>query len=145
MDAITLLWQDHLNAKKLMEEIVESAGPARSMLFNTLKRELEIHNHIEESIFYPAVESTVKTRNFGALDKNAHQAVERSLERLSKMSVHEAAWLATFKDMQKRLLQHVADEEENLFPRIREAIGAATLSTLGEKMKAEKERGLKLA
>lgn len=143
MDAIELLKKDHAGAKEAMEEILKGSGTPKKELFAALKRELEAHDHIEETIFYPAVKSNPKTAALPAADKKAHEVVEAALAHLALLPVTDATWDAGFKSMQEKLLAHVKDEETNVFIKIRDVLSANELAELGHKIVLEKERLLK--
>src|SRR5256885_16312812 len=58
MDAITLLKTDHEKVAGIFEQLeptTERAVKTREELFTKLKYELDIHAHIEETIFYPVL------------------------------------------------------------------------------------------
>jgi iron-sulfur cluster repair protein YtfE (RIC family) len=148
MDAIGMLEKDHADAKKAMEEIASlpaDAGDRKKKLFDKLKHELEVHDSIEENLFYPSVQSHAKGLNFTAKDREAHEVVEEALAELAGMPVTEGSWMATFNSMRESLLRHVKDEETNLFVKIRQGLSATQLVELGARMEAEKQRMMKAA
>ena len=66
MDALSLLKEDHDKVKKLLEDLdstTERGVKTREQLFNKIKQELEIHEAIEEEIFYPALKDHPKTKD----------------------------------------------------------------------------------
>ena len=66
MDAITLLKTDHEKVSGIfekLEETTERAEKTREELFQKLKQELELHSHIEETIFYPVLKKSEETRD----------------------------------------------------------------------------------
>jgi len=142
MDAIGILEKDHQDARKVLEEISGSSGLKKKKLFDALKRELELHNAIEERIFYPAVLANAKTAGLPAQDAKAHKVVEDALEQLAKMPVEDPNWTRDFNAMQDKLLKHVSDEEKIFFVKIREILGATELVELGEKMLTAKDQQL---
>ena len=142
MDAIGILEKDHKDAKQVMEEISRSSGEKKKKLFDALKRELEMHDAIEETIFYPSVLANAKTLSLPAQDKKAHKVVEAALAELAKLPVDDPTWNRNFNAMQDKLFKHVADEESIFFVKIREVLSATELVELGEKMKSEKEKQL---
>jgi len=65
MDALKLLKQDHDEVKKMLadlESTTERAEKTRTEGLATLKAELEVHEAIEEEIFYPALKEHPKTK-----------------------------------------------------------------------------------
>jgi hemerythrin superfamily protein len=145
MDAIEMLKKEHKGAKALMEEIIQASGAKRKKLFETLKGELEIHDRVEEQVFYPAVKNNPNASTFPAVDKLAHETVESALAALEKLPVDDKNWLDSFKAMQKALLAHVADEETRLFVTIRTILSNDELNQVGERMKAAKEKMVRVA
>jgi hemerythrin superfamily protein len=139
MDAIEILKTEHKGAKGLMDEVLAATGAKRKGLFEKLKGELEAHDRIEEEVFYPSVRSDPKAASLPAADKKAHEAVEALLGGLHALPVDDGAWAGRFKDMQKQLLAHVADEETQYFVTIRSLFSAADLEALGQKMAAAKK------
>ena len=145
MDAIDILKAEHKAAKKAMAEIADSFGVKRKKLFTALKRELEMHDDIEERVFYPAVQAHPNASAFPAMDKRAHQEVEAALAKLERLPVAATEWINEFKAMQKKLLAHVADEENRLFVIIRSLLSQLELDTLGETMKTTKTKAVDAA
>lgn len=50
MDALELLKQDHQKVKELFEEAEEAKDKEKQEIFNQIKKELETHTRIEESV-----------------------------------------------------------------------------------------------
>jgi len=70
MDALELLKEDHLKVKELFEEIEGTEDEKeKKEIFEDIKSELEMHAHIEETLFYPAMEehSELKDMVIGVL------------------------------------------------------------------------------
>ena len=56
MDPFELLKTDHRNVEQLFSELESADGKKKLTVFKQIKTELELHTHIEEKIFYPALE-----------------------------------------------------------------------------------------
>jgi len=139
MDAIEMLKKEHAGATEAMEAIVKSPAAKMKALFDALSKDLEIHDHIEETIFYPAIAANPKAAAFPALDKAAHREVEEALAKLKTLPVESKDWIPAFKAMQSKLLKHISDEETKFFVAIRGVLTATELGTLGEKMASGKK------
>lgn len=144
MNAIEILESEHKGAMAAMDAVLRSAGEARKALFNALKAELELHDNIEETVFYPALAAHPAAAGFQGADKSAHEAVEAELDRLSAISVEDRRWEAAFKSMQVALLGHIHDEESGVFMKAKEGMSESELIDLGLAMKAKKDQHLRL-
>jgi hypothetical protein len=55
MNALEILKQDHQKVKQLFQEATHASDQRkRKEIFDKIDTELEIHAHIEETVFYPA-------------------------------------------------------------------------------------------
>jgi len=66
MDALKLLKQDHDEVKKMLADLegtTERAEKTRTEGLASLKQELEVHETIEEEIFYPALKEYPETKD----------------------------------------------------------------------------------
>jgi iron-sulfur cluster repair protein YtfE (RIC family) len=140
MDAIEQLVKDHVDAKNAMDVIAQSWGDKKLELFKALKKDLEIHNGLEEDLFFPAVRQKPSASALGAQDQQAHAAVEQALDRLSQLMIDDPDWIPTFNAMREQLLKHVGDEESVYFQKVREALTSEELHGLGRRMAAERDR-----
>src|SRR5439155_27294078 len=62
MDPFELLKKDHEAVSELFKRIESASGKAKLGVFQQIKTELDLHTHIEETIFYPALEQANETR-----------------------------------------------------------------------------------
>src|SRR5215210_6376210 len=54
MNAIELLKEDHNKVSRLFQKVkADKEGERQQELFEQIRQELEVHTHIEETIFYP--------------------------------------------------------------------------------------------
>jgi hemerythrin superfamily protein len=145
MDAIELLENDHKNTRNILEAIANSVDARRAAFFKTFRRELELHNRIEESIFYPSVQTGSAITGSASRGKDAHKLVEAALAYLDKLPIDDPHWEPTFRVVQDRLLKHFAEEETGIFVRVRELLSISELSEIGIRMLNQKERQLRMA
>jgi hemerythrin superfamily protein len=79
MDAISLLKDDHEKMKKLLFELestTERGVKRRRDLFTKVKRELTVHETIEEEIFYPALKEHPKAKEIVLEAYEEHHVVD---------------------------------------------------------------------
>lgn len=141
MNAIELLKEDHDRVDKLFQKVKANEDADHRDTFDQIKTELEIHTHIEETIFYP------KIREEG--DEELKKIVLEGLEEhhQAKMFLREIAGLADesekfqpkLKVLMEDIAHHVQEEEGKMFPMIQKQFNEYTLQMLGNEMEKEKK------
>ena len=140
MDAFNLLKADHRKVEKLFSQLESASGQAKMRVFEQIKTELELHTHIEESIFYPALEKPKQTHDLTLEAYEEHNVVKKLLRELSRAKTPKEEWEAKAKVLQENVEHHVEEEENELFVKAEAALSEEQIEALGEKMEAEKER-----
>ena len=145
MDAIELLKTDHKKVRALLAELEETTSRAtktRTELLPKVKQEIEIHAAIEEEIFYPAFQKAAKNEEdrrmvFEALAE--HKAAgDVTLQDLAGTDINSDEFGGKAKVLKELVEHHAKEEEQEMFPRARELLGAESLRELGERMAARK-------
>ncbi len=95
-----------------------------------LRRALDEHMKVEEEVFYPACETVPELRDLVRQAREEHRSVRALLRELDG-STTALALLARVKLLAERFEEHVEDEEEDLFPRVRRVLGEARMEQLG--------------
>ncbi|HZG53271.1 MAG TPA: hemerythrin domain-containing protein [Pyrinomonadaceae bacterium] len=141
MDAITLLKTDHEKVSGIfekLEETTESAEKTREELFAQLKQELDLHAHIEETIFYPVLKKSEETREITMEGIQEHHVVKVLLRELDAMGVGSETWTAKLKVLKENVEHHVEEEEDDMFKKARTVLSKEQLEELGTLMEQEK-------
>ena len=142
MDAIKLLKDDHEKVKRLLEELdatTERGVKTRDQLFTKLKQELEVHEAIEEEIFYPALKEHPKTKEITLEAYEEHHVVNTVMAEIEGVAYDDEKWGAKFKVMKENLEHHIEEEEGEMFKQARQVFDQNELAQLGESMMARKE------
>lgn len=145
MDALKLLKEDHERVKKMLSSIestTERAVKTRTDELARLKRELTIHETIEEEIFYPALKDHAKTREIALEAYEEHGVVDMIMSEIEQTPVEDETWMAKFTVMKENLEHHIDEEEGEMFKQARQLFDEETLEGLGEQMQARKQSGL---
>lgn len=142
MNAIELLEADHKLVDGLFQEIEDSDANEHAAIFAQIKAELEVHAHIEETIFYPSLQEDG--------DETLVELTSEALKEHAQMKVvlGELAAVSSDADKFKPLLvkliedvrHHVEEEEGTMFPTVEDQFDADTLEKWGEQMQAEKDK-----
>lgn len=142
MDAFELLKADHKKVAELFD-LLETAGGKRKLdVFERIKSELEVHTHIEETIFYPALEKPEETHDLTLEAYEEHNVVKTLLAELSGAKSATDEWQAKAKVLRENVEHHVDEEENELFDKADDALSDEEIEALGERMAAEKARKL---
>jgi len=148
MDAISLLKTDHDRVKKMLDEgesTTERGVKTRTELLETLKRELTIHERIEEEIFYPALKEHPKARDIVLEGYEEHHVVDEIMGELERTDVTDETWGAKFKVMKENIEHHIEEEEGEMFKNARQILDRDELEALGARMAELKEAAKQLA
>ena len=140
MDAFSLLKADHEKVAGLFEQLESASGKQKLEVFNQIRTELELHTHIEEKIFYPALEKPEETHDLTLEAYAEHDQVKKLLQELGRARTPNEEWEAKAKVLQENVEHHVEEEETELFPKANKALGDEEIEELGAEMEAEKAR-----
>jgi iron-sulfur cluster repair protein YtfE (RIC family) len=142
MNAFQLLKEDHRKVSDIfakLEETTERAEKTRTELFAKLKQELDLHAHIEETIFYPAIRDEAETREITLEGFEEHHVIKTLLGELEPMDVTAEEWTAKLKVLKENVEHHVEEEEGEMFKSAREVLGDERIKELGTLMEEEKK------
>jgi len=143
MNAIELLKADHEKVSEIFEKLedtTESDEKTRTELFTKLKQELDLHAHIEETIFYPVLKKAEETRDITMEGIQEHHVVKVLLGELNSMKAGSEVWTAKLKVLQENVEHHVEEEEDDMFKSARQVLSKERLEELGAQMEQEKKQ-----
>jgi hemerythrin superfamily protein len=138
MDAFELLKADHRKVAKLFDQLESANGNIKLDLFKQIKRELDLHAHIEETILYPALEKPKETHELTLEAYEEHKVVKTLLAELAGATSATDEWQAKAKVLRENVEHHVEEEEDELFKKADNALSDEKIDALGRRMEAEK-------
>lgn len=140
MDALELLRRDHQKVKGLFEQAQAATDPAqRKQLFNQIDTELEIHAHIEETVFYPALEQHEELKELVEEARDEHDEVKTLLAEMEDLNGDNGGdFDSRLQDLMDNVEHHVEEEEDEMFPRLLEIMDKGRLEELGKELEAAK-------
>lgn len=141
MDALKLLKRDHDKVKKMLSELddtTERAVQKRTMLFEKVKRELTIHETIEEEILYPAFKEQAKLKDIVLEGYQEHHVVDLVMGEISGVSPKAEEWGAKLSVMKEGVEHHIEEEEGEMFKKARQLFDQEELDALGTRLEARK-------
>src|SRR6185503_12235036 len=138
MDAISFLKQDHQKVRQLLKRLESNA--TKEML-EQIENELKVHTQIEEEIFYPAFKDAVNSQKderlyYEALEE--HHVVDLVIPEIKASREGSEQFDAKAKVLKDLVEHHAEEEETEMFPKARKAMGTAMLRELGEEMQQRK-------
>ena len=142
MDAFELLKADHKKVAELFDQLDAAKGKAKLSIFRQIQDELELHTHIEEKIFYPALEKPEETHDLTLEAYEEHKVVKTLLAELSNAKSADDEWQAKAKVLRENVEHHVEEEESELFDKADDALSDEQIESLGDRMATEKAKKL---
>lgn len=141
MDAITLLKQDHKTVEKLFKQFEKAKQPSQQRkTAQAVIKELSVHAAIEEMVFYPAVRDRVPKVEDTVLESlEEHHIVKWVLSELEDMKPDHERFKAKMTVLMESVRHHVEEEEKELFPDVRKALGRKELAELGAALETVKK------
>lgn len=121
-DVLDLLIDDHRSIQQMFTDFtdLDDDDQKRELVSKTCIA-LTIHATIEEEIFYPAMREFLDEDDLLDDALVEHDIAKEMIAEIEDMSHYEALYDARFRVLGEYVNHHFLEEEEELFPRIREA------------------------
>jgi hemerythrin superfamily protein len=136
-DVLALLAHDHREVEALFEQLdrLPAGDPTRRDLVNRVTIELVRHSVAEEVYLHPTVRRLLRGGNrLADMEINEHADAEELLKILQGLDVCEVAFDITLTQLMTEMQDHMRDEEEVLFPKLRRAALREELVELGRNL-----------
>lgn len=137
-DPIALLQSDHRHFEKLLdegEETTERAKKGRREILDALTSELNVHEALEEKVFYPALKPHAEAHDLVLESFQEHHVADQIVKELHELEKDDEQWGAKFKVLKENVTHHISEEENKLFPVARGVLKKEELLALGAKMR----------
>jgi hemerythrin superfamily protein len=140
MDATELLMRDHATVRQLAETFEKSEDDnAKAEAVVEIVALLKVHTTIEEEIFYPAVQSEVGEAKDIVLEGiEEHHVAKELIAEIEGLKPSDETWEPKVTVLIESVEHHVEEEENEMFPKVREGLGAARLAELGRELALRK-------
>ena len=145
MDAITLLKKDHKTVEDLFkrfEKFSDRAKKGKQEVVERIIKELSVHAAIEEAVLYPAIRAAIEDKKISELvleSLEEHHIVKWTLSELDGMSPENERFDAKVTVLMESVRHHVEEEEQELFPEVRKAVGRKAMNELGDALAEAKK------
>lgn len=142
MNAIQLLKADHETVEDLFGNVEATERPDHARIFVEIKAELETHAHVEETIFYPALQEEGSDELVELVSDalKEHQQAKAFLGELSVAAEDSDRFEGLLTKLIEDVRHHAQDEEDKMFPLVDSEFAEEAIDELGAQMAAEKDR-----
>ncbi|MFY9806046.1 MAG: hemerythrin domain-containing protein [Pseudonocardiaceae bacterium] len=142
-DVITYLIDQHNEVDDIFTQLEQLDGATDDKvqrLAEQVVTSLVKHSVAEEMYLYPTVRKVVPDGDeIADHEVSEHDEAEQTMKRLESLTPGEAEFWPTLHELIDEVRHHVADEENDLFPKLRAACSEEELVELGRKVEqAEK-------
>jgi len=141
MDPTKLLEADHRRVEDLFENISSASETERPKLIEDLATSLRSHMQVEEVVLYPAMEPVTGSEvvQEGVTE---HELARKTLEEMIALAPGEPGFEGALETVKAGVSHHVEDEEQKVFPMLREDGGEMLRSVTSRLLELRSELGL---
>lgn len=143
-DVIEILTHDHREVEQMFAELESLRGATgdsqlarRKDLADQVTIELVRHTVAEEAEVYPVVAKKVSDSE-AEHARHEHAEAEQTLKRLEGLQTDDPSFDAVLSTLMREIREHVAEEEGEMFPHMRQAFSQQELVDLGGKVESIK-------
>jgi hemerythrin-like domain-containing protein len=141
MDAIKLLKQDHRRVEELFAEfeaLGERAHKSKAKVVAKILLELRTHAELEEAIFYPAFRPEAEEEQDVLEAYEEHHIAKVLMNEIEALAPDHERYTAKVIVLKELIAHHVEEEEKEMVPEAKKALGAGEINALGDRMEAAK-------
>ena len=132
MNALELLKQDHRKVSELFDKVeATESEKEHERLFEQIRTELETHTHIEETVLYPAFQKHEELKDIVLEAYEEHKQVKTLIREIGRLSDGSERFDAKLKVMGENVEHHVEEEENEMFPKVKQLFSGEELEQLG--------------
>ena len=139
MDAIETLEKDHDRIRSLFSEFDETTDPQELQdCFDKIGNILTIHAEAEEQVLYPEASNCEGTGEIIAKGHQDHDKGDQMVMEIKSINPSESQFKQKVKELQSFMLNHLDEEENDLFPKVRQGMDDLKLEELATEIKHTK-------
>jgi iron-sulfur cluster repair protein YtfE (RIC family) len=143
-DAIVLLKDEHKQIRKSFrdfEKAGDAAYAAKGRIVDRIIEQLTVHTYLENEIMYPQVRDLLPDLEDDVLESyEEHHVADVLVLELSGMKPQDERFTAKTTVLIENVEHHMAEEEQDWFPKVREGLGRKQLQDLGAQMEAARKK-----
>lgn len=143
-DVVEILAADHREVEAIFVELEQTIGDTdeatrrhRKELLNRAIIELMRHSVAEETEVYPRIRERISYAE-AARAQHQHAGAEQTMKLLDHLQPGDAMFDKRLADLIQEVREHVAEEEREMFPQLRDAFSPDELHTMGARVERVK-------
>jgi hemerythrin superfamily protein len=134
------LCEQHGEASSLLSRAKASTDPEKRVeLWTKIRMELLSHEKGELAEVYPELRQHAETRAFAEQHDQEAADLEAAIKAVDKTDASSASWLQKLDTLITLVTNHVAEEEQQIFPVAEKVLGREKTAALDERFLAKKE------
>jgi hemerythrin-like domain-containing protein len=135
------LREDHEKQRSMLKKLLTTEGDSkeRRTIYKSLKDELKAHAVAEERFFYKPMmddDAAIKKARHSIAE---HHEIDEFLEELDKTDMSSPGWIATAKNLSKKVHHHLDEEEQEIFKSAGIALSETVKKRLAGQFREEKK------
>jgi hypothetical protein len=134
MDCLTLLNEQHDEAKQLFKQLEKAEGAKASRLWNELQTKLTRHEELEEKYLYPELRTSETTEELTLEAYQEHHVIDLLIKEISALKPADEAFQPKLTVLQENTEHHIEEEEHELSPKVRKIWDVDKRTEVGAKM-----------
>ena len=147
MNAIDLLKKDHKKVADLFDEVRSTPESRHPALFAKIKAEIDVHAHIEETVFYPRLlkGGNKELKDITNEGIEEHHQVKMFLNELARIKKQKDVFEAKLKVLMEDVEHHVEEEEDEMFPLVEDQFDESALKQYLEHLEEARQKHVRTA
>ncbi|MFE0748470.1 hemerythrin domain-containing protein [Gordonia sp. NPDC058843] len=143
-DAIVILRDDHKEIRKLFRDFKsqgDNAIKTKGKIVDKIIEALTVHTYIENEVMYPEIRKRVPELTDDILESyEEHHVADVLVVELAALSPDAERFDAKTTVLIENVEHHIEEEEDEWFPKVREALSRKDLREIGEEMLRRREK-----
>ena len=142
MNIFEALRESHERQRDLSEKLIKTSGMSeeRKQLFEDLKNELYAHSVAEDRFLYIPLMFDDVGLDITRHALSEHHEMDELVEKLEETDMSNPSWLATAKQLSKKVHNHLKEEEHKFFQRAGKILEDDEKEKLGKKYLTEYQK-----
>lgn len=140
MNAIKLLKEDHNELRGFFQTFKASdSDKEKHEVFKKIKAKLDVHTHIEETIFYPELIKKEELKDITMEGVEEHHIGDVLVREISNLTEGSDKFEPKMEVLIESTEHHLQEEEGKMFPKVEDNFSDSELEDLGQRMEEEKQ------